>query len=154
MSAEVRRGTVLSFSASDWTAMVYLDGADAEAQIPVGQWVPSAMMAVDSEVAVLVFGGTNTDDALVLGPYGVVNLWARISISAIAVAPTGNMRITGLPFTSGSKVQGGVNFWLMSQLKLAVGNLGTAGSISNSTTVISLNEFFTNAASVAYPAAN
>src|SRR5438046_2317901 len=80
---EVRRGTVLSFSASDWTALVMLDGADVETQIPVGQWVPSAMMVAAAEVAVLLFGGTNTDDAVVLGPYGAVSLWNYPSLSGL-----------------------------------------------------------------------
>lgn len=84
MSFEVRRGTVVSFSASDWTALVLLDGADLEAQMPVGQWIPSSMMAADAEVAVLVFGGTNTDDGVVLGPYGAVSLWNFPAIGAAA----------------------------------------------------------------------
>lgn len=88
--SRVRRGTVLSFSATDWTALILLDGADFEAQIPVGQWIPSAMMTATSEVAVLVFGDTDTDDAVVLGPYGAVSSW---SFPAIGSAANGQLLI-------------------------------------------------------------
>lgn len=74
MSFEVRRGTLVQFNSSDWTAMVQLDGADLEALMPVAQWVEAQMMTVNSELAVLVFGGTNTDDGIVLGPYGAVGI--------------------------------------------------------------------------------
>jgi hypothetical protein len=72
MTNEVRRGTLLSFDSSAWTAYVYLDGADAESLLPVGQWVPTAMLTPGAELAVLVFGDTNTDDGVVLGAYGAV----------------------------------------------------------------------------------
>ena len=90
MSFEVRRGTVLSFDTATWTALVLLDGADLEAQMPVGQWIPSAMMAADADVAVLVMGQTNTDDGVVLGPYGAVSLW---NFPAIGSASNGALLI-------------------------------------------------------------
>ncbi len=73
---EVRRGTIISFDATTWLAKVLLDGADVEAIIPAGQWVPQDIVTVDAVVAVLVFGETNTNDAVVLGPYGAVPNWA------------------------------------------------------------------------------
>jgi hypothetical protein len=52
----------------------------------VGQWIPSAMMTVAAEVAVLVFdpNSTDTDDAVVLGPYGAVSSWNFPAIGAAA----------------------------------------------------------------------
>jgi hypothetical protein len=82
--ATVRRGTVLSFDSATWLALVQLDGADVESQMPVGQWVASAMMVADAEVAVLLFDPTNTDDGVVLGPYGAVSLWNFPAISGAA----------------------------------------------------------------------
>ena len=90
LKSTVRRGTVLTFDPSAWTAQVLLDGADAESQIPVGQWVPSGMLAAEAEVAVLIFGGTNTDDAVVLGPYGAVSAW---DFPAIGSAANGQLLI-------------------------------------------------------------
>jgi len=81
MTAQIKRGNVVSFSASDWTALILLDGADQEVQLPVGQWVPSAMMAASADVAVLVFGDTNTDDGIVLGPYGAVGIQDLATVS-------------------------------------------------------------------------
>jgi len=90
---DVRRGTLLSFSSTDWTALVMLEGADVESQIPVGQWVPSGMMVAASEVAVLVFGSTDTDDAIVLGPYGAVSLWDYPALSGLTTGQA--LRATG-----------------------------------------------------------
>jgi hypothetical protein len=82
---EVRRGTVISFDATLWQAAILMDGADMEATIPVGQWVPSAMMAVDANVAVLVFGDTDTNDAVVLGAYGAAapSSWSYPALSGL-----------------------------------------------------------------------
>ncbi len=80
--SDVRRGTVLSFDSSAWTALVTLDGADTESQIPVGQWVEAQMMTAAAEVAVLVFGGTNTDDGVVLGPYGALGIQNLATVSS------------------------------------------------------------------------
>jgi len=102
MTNEVRRGTLLSFDSSAWTALVLLDGADTEAQLPVAQWIPSAMLTADSELAVLVFGGTDTDDGLVLGPYGAAGLWnypalAGLTTGQVRSIGTGNMSALHLP---------------------------------------------------------
>jgi hypothetical protein len=72
MTDQVRRGTVISFDPTLWQAAILLDGADVEATLPVGQWVSADTMAVDSPVAVLVFGETDTNDGVVLGPYGAL----------------------------------------------------------------------------------
>jgi hypothetical protein len=255
MSGEVRRGTVLSFSASDWTALVMLDGADAESQIPVGQWVPASMMVAAAEVAVLVFGDTNTDDAVVLGPYGAVSLWnfpaigaaangqlligngsglvlaaitgtanrvtvtngpgtitlsgpqdlattsaptfdtvtvgqqgtftpifigtgtagtftytaqlgfyfkiggmvffwLRVTISAITVAPTGNMQINGLPFAAAATYHAPVSFGYINNFKNTALAIQLVGFVAAGASAIPLYESFTNGAAVQVPAAN
>jgi hypothetical protein len=84
---QVRRGTVLSFNPATWTALVLLQGSDVESQMPVGQWIPASQMAVNAEVAVLVFEpeSTNTDDAVVLGAYGAVGTLDTLTPSAINV---------------------------------------------------------------------
>lgn len=80
----------------------------------------------------------------------------RVTISAIAVAPTGTMRITGLPFTSFnvSGVFGVVAFGLTNQFNYAAASLGLQGIISPNTSLIDLWETFDNAASAQAPAAN
>jgi hypothetical protein len=61
---------VISFDAATWTAFVVLDGALGGVTLPVGEWVSAASMALDDQVAVLLFDETDPDDAVVLGPYG------------------------------------------------------------------------------------
>jgi hypothetical protein len=70
----IARGTLLTFDPATWLAMVLLDGADTEAQIPVAQGIDPGSLVVDANLAVLIFdgGGTNTDDACVVGVYGAV----------------------------------------------------------------------------------
>ena len=81
----------MSFTAASWTANVLLDGADAETVMPVAKWITTTQMAASDEVAVLVFGETNTDDGLVLGPYGSVPTYNY------ATAPAGLLAASFLP---------------------------------------------------------
>ena len=96
---------------------------------------------------------------------GAVGLWTRfgnnifihayVQISAISVSPTGNMTITGLPYTADNL---GVDF------SLAIGfasNINTSANIVQLTAIVRLNtaridlyEAFDNVASTQYPAAN
>ncbi|MEP7359600.1 MAG: hypothetical protein ABI847_20275 [Anaerolineales bacterium] len=78
------RGTLLTFDASAWTAAVLLEGSDAETVMPVGEWVPAGMLDAADEVAVLLFGGTNSDDGLVLGPYGAVSSYNYPELAGLA----------------------------------------------------------------------
>jgi hypothetical protein len=107
MSDEVRRGTVISFDPTLWQAAILLDGGDVEATLAVGQWVSADTMAVDSAVAVLIFGETNTDDGVVLGPYGAlgsagiptvagVNLGSATGAAAGQARGSGNAVFSGL----------------------------------------------------------
>ena len=96
--SQVRRGTVLSFSSSDWTALVMLDGSEQESQIPVGQWVPATQLSANVECAVLIFDDTNTDDAVVLGAYGAVGTsdtptFSALNIGTATGATAGTVRI-------------------------------------------------------------
>lgn len=190
MSSQVRRGTVVSFSATDWTALVQLDGADGETVFPVGQWIPSTMLLANDNVAVLMFDPTNSDDGLVVGAYGAVGLytsgtwtgayagttiagtftystntgkyirmgglcwvWNRITITAIGVAPTGNMRITGLPFTAAT-VNDPLTLGLVNNFNYAAASMELTLQTVLSTTQIALHEPQDNAADVPTPAAN
>jgi hypothetical protein len=72
MPASIRRATVSRFDSSTWTAVVCLDGALSESILPVAQWLPSNLVVLDAEVAVLLFDDTNPDDGLIVGPYGGV----------------------------------------------------------------------------------
>lgn len=86
----------------------------------------------------------------------IARIEGHINISAITGAPTGNMTITGLPFTSVNVLgtSGGVSFQFISQLKYTAASLQLLGLISVATSAIALYEVFTNAVAVAYPAAN
>src|SRR5262245_27954142 len=89
----IHRGTVVSFSASNWTADVLLDGALADVILPVGEWVPSGMLDADDEVAVLLFHDTNPDDGLVLGPYGGVSTYNYPELMGLSAGAV--LRATG-----------------------------------------------------------
>lgn len=86
MSGKILRGTILTFDAATWTASVLLHGSDAETIMYVGEWVPAALLDVADEVAVLLFGDhpTDTDDGLVLGPYGSVSTFNYPELSGLA----------------------------------------------------------------------
>ena len=100
MPESVVHGTLLSFDSSTWLAMVLLEGADAEAQIPVAQFVPPAHLVAGVEVAVLLLAATNTDDAVVLGAYGsagnwtlpALNITGGLSLGSAGAASTANIQ--------------------------------------------------------------
>jgi hypothetical protein len=86
---------------------------------------------------------------------GNVVLFAlEVNISAISVAPTGNMTISGLPFTAGGNQDGSVSFGLIANLDFSANCVQLTGLIVSGTAVIDLREVFDNAGSTAYPAAN
>jgi hypothetical protein len=91
--SQILRGTILSFDSATWTAAVLLDGSDAETVMPVGEWVPAAMLDAADEVAVLIFGGTNNDDGLILGPYGSVSTYNYPEIAGLTAGAV--LRATG-----------------------------------------------------------
>lgn len=78
----------------------------------------------------------------------------EIAISGITVAPTGDMRITDLPFAAAGNQDGSVAFGLIANVNLSVGALMLTGFIPSGGTYIDLREVFDNAGSTAYPAAN
>lgn len=73
-ASAVVRGTIVSFSAGAWTALVLVDGSLAEVSLPVLETVQSQMLAADDIVAVLLFDQTNPETGVVLGPYGGTGL--------------------------------------------------------------------------------
>jgi hypothetical protein len=83
----------------------------------------------------------------------IVIAHGRIAISAISVAPTGNMRITGLPVTSAAAQLWSVVFSYVSNLDFSANAIQLAGYVANSGTTIDMHEVFDNAAIGAYPAA-
>jgi hypothetical protein len=70
MSARIARGRLRAFARATWQAHVVLDGSQAQVIMPVGEWVPPALLAAGDDVAVLLFEETNPDDGVVLGSYG------------------------------------------------------------------------------------
>lgn len=80
-------------------------------------------------------------------------VWNRITISAIPTPPTGNMRITGLPFTAAG-VNDPMTFGLINFFNYSNTAFQLTAQTVLSTTQIALHESFDNAADVAVPAAN
>jgi hypothetical protein len=103
MTDQVRRGTVISFDPTLWQAAILLDGADVEATLPVGQWVSADTMAVDSPVAVLVFGETDTNDGVVLGPYGALGSAGIPTFAGLNIKST---TFPGMTFTADGQPAG------------------------------------------------
>lgn len=85
-----------------------------------------------------------------------VCIQATIQISAIPVAPTGNMQIAGLPVATRNvtNLLGGVSFGVISQFNYAASALQLLGRIRPNVSVIDLMESFDNGAVVQTPAAN
>lgn len=85
-----------------------------------------------------------------------VLLTARISISAIAVAPTGNLTITGLPITANAtgvvSTSGNADFTDFTGITFGAGYTRLGGRITPSTTVISLTESGSNIQAIFLPA--
>jgi hypothetical protein len=75
----------------------------------------------------------------------------RVRITAIAVAPTGNMRITGLPFAGvagAGSIAGGVQFDAVTGINLSAGYTWVGGEVVSSTSEIRLFENGDNVAAV------
>lgn len=77
-----------------------------------------------------------------------------VAISAITVAPTGNMRIANLPLTINSVINGGVYFTYIGGFNYTAGATELLGAAVVTGNTISLYEAFDNAGAVAVPAAN
>lgn len=85
-----------------------------------------------------------------------VVIHASIRISAIAVAPVGNMTITGLPLTSANvtNLNYSLTFGYIDNFNYAANAIDLLAVVAPNTTVINLYESFDNAAIAAVPAAN
>lgn len=87
-----------------------------------------------------------------------VHWMAQVAISAITVAPTGNMTIAGLPFTAGNGGVSGssfaVTFGVISNVDYPAGRLEITGIVQSGQSVIQLFTTADNVATAAYPAAS
>ena len=108
--ASIHRATLLSFDVTTWTAMVLIEGADNEAQVPVSQWLPPALLVSNVEAAVVLFDPTNTDDGLLIAVYGSVGNWTLpgLNIGSTTGAPDGEVKTSGPlhSIASGTNVAG------------------------------------------------
>lgn len=86
----------------------------------------------------------------------MIFLSGALQISAIPTPPTGNMAITGLPFTSvnATGYRAGVEWAVIDQFNFAATAMQLHGVLVENSSVIQLGESFDNAAFVASPAAN
>lgn len=88
----------------------------------------------------------------------VVYFSLTLRITAISVAPTGNMSIAGLPFTSrnqtGPSLYGGCTFHLLSNFNATAATIAVQGLIDPNASGIRIIESFDNAAFTDAPAAN
>jgi hypothetical protein len=111
------------------------------------------------------FVGTGTAGTFTYVANGQAGVWSRfgdqcmihayVQISAITVAPTGNIQISGLPFTAANV---GMDFSLSLGFISNINYTNTAFQLCAlallNTARIGLFESFDNAAAAAYPAAN
>ena len=95
--ASIHRATLLSFDAATYAAMVLIEGADNEAQIPVSQWLPPALLVPNVEAAVVLFDPTNTDDGLLIAVYGSVDNWTipALNLGSATGAAAGELALSG-----------------------------------------------------------
>jgi hypothetical protein len=79
-----------------------------------------------------------------------------VGISAIAVAPTADMVIGGLPFTAANiaAVRGALCFSEISNINYTAAALALTGEITENESFVRLYEVFDNTAVAAYPAGN
>jgi hypothetical protein len=94
-----------------------------------------------------------------IGHYRVIGdlvfFWGTVTISAFSVAPTGNMSISGLPYTSDATA-GNISsayFGAISNIDFSANVVQLVGDIPNSGTAIRLIEVFDNAVNALLPAA-
>lgn len=81
-------------------------------------------------------------------------VWADVRISAIGTPPTGNMTITGLPFTSASGVDSAFYLGFVSQFNYSAAVMDLTLDVSASSTTILIFESFDNLGAGNAPAAN
>jgi hypothetical protein len=119
------------------------------------------MLVGDRGTWVPVFAGSTAPGAFTYtnqqGYYYVVSnmifLFGRITISGIGSAPTGTMRITGLPYPCNATYFGVINFGHIHNFNYTAAALDLTGLVPL-TQYIDLRESFDNSASVLVPAAN
>lgn len=83
-----------------------------------------------------------------------VMIHGYVQISAIGVAPTGNMIITGLPFTSANVLDYSLSIGFMDNINTSANIVQLTALVRINTAEIWLGEAFDNAAWARFPAAN
>jgi len=121
------------------------------ARISTGTWTPTFVGTTAA--------GTFTYTAATSGTYIRIDQYCiavgRVGITAITGAPTGSMRIGGLPFTVvNANRTGSTSFAYISNFNYTAAALALTGLPNGSSTQIALYESFDNAAAVTAPAAN
>ena len=94
MTNALTRGTIVSFDSSGWTALVMLDGSLAEVEMPVLETVPSAQLAADDQVAVLLFQATNFENGVILGAFGSTGATDTAGTWTPTVTQSGSVAVT------------------------------------------------------------
>lgn len=116
-----------------------------------GTWIPSF---VGTGVAGTFTYVTQIGRYQILGNH--CRIYGRVIISAIAVAPTVDMTIAGLPFpaVNVANIFGGIWFIVINNFNYAAAAMDFSGYIGPNASVINLVESFDNLAAVNSPAAN
>lgn len=125
----------------------------ADKGVATGTWTPA-------------FQGTGTAGTFTYAANGQTGVYTRIGnqvfihcyvqISAISVAPTGSMQITGLPLTAANitTVDFSLAIGFMDNINTSANVVQLTALVRLNTTVIWLGESFDNLAWARYPAAN
>jgi hypothetical protein len=108
--------------------------------LPVsGAWVP--VLAGGTVAGAFTYDAVTTGEYTRIGNRVLFN--GRVRITAVATAPTGTLRITGLPFAGvagASAIAGGTNFSLWHGITLTAGHTQLGGRILDTTTSIQFIE--------------
>jgi hypothetical protein len=126
-------------------------------EVPIhatGTWTPA--FAGTTIAGTFTYGATTAGDWTRVG--NMVFLRGRITLTAVAVAATGNLTITGLPFTSAAGLTSGTAgsfvavYW--GSVVLTAGKTDRGGWIQSNTSVIKLTESGNNIAAAFMPGGN
>jgi hypothetical protein len=123
MLSALTRGTIVSFNASNWTALVLLDGSLAEVEMPVLESVPSSQLAADDQVAVLLFQATNFENGVILGAFGAAGPADSAGTWTPTVTQSGSVAVT--VNSARYRIQGKL---CHVQARLTITGSGTAGN--------------------------
>lgn len=109
----------------------------AEGGAREGTWTPGLLGS--GTAGSFTYGAGNGAEYTRIGDRILIN--GRLQITATAVAPVGNLSITGLPFTAGSSasvIAGGIEIFNWATFNVAAGYTDIGGQILNGTTTIGI----------------